>query len=54
VTTDHSHFTQRVIKIGIQQGHMDQVLDGLQPGEQVVTDGAIFLDNMLQAPPADD
>ena len=25
-------------------------VDGVQPGELVVTDGAIFLDNMLQAP----
>jgi multidrug efflux pump subunit AcrA (membrane-fusion protein) len=53
ITTDHSHFTQRVIKIGLQENDMDQVLDGLQPGELVVTDGAVFLDNMLQAP-ADD
>jgi hypothetical protein len=29
---------------------MVQILDGLSPGELVVTDGAIFLDNMLQAP----
>lgn len=54
VTTDQSHFTQRVIKIGLQNDGMDQVLDGLQPGELVVTDGAIFIDNMLQAPPDDD
>lgn len=54
VTTDRSHFVQRDIKIGLQNGGMDQVLDGLQPGELVVTDGAIFIDNMLQAPPDDD
>jgi membrane fusion protein, heavy metal efflux system len=54
VTTDRSHFIQRVIKIGLQNDGMDQVLDGLQPGELVVTDGAIFIDNMLQAPPDDD
>jgi multidrug efflux pump subunit AcrA (membrane-fusion protein) len=53
VTTDRSHFTQRVIKIGLQEKDMDQVMDGLQSGELVVTDGAVFLDNMLQAP-ADD
>ncbi len=50
VTTDRAHFTQRVVKIGLQENGMDQVLDGLKPGELVVTDGAIFLDNMLQAP----
>jgi multidrug efflux pump subunit AcrA (membrane-fusion protein) len=54
VTTDRAHFVQRVIKIGLQQDHTDQVLAGLNPGELVVTDNAIFLDNMLQAPPDDD
>lgn len=53
VTTDRSHFTQKVVKIGLTEHGMDQILDGLSSGEQVVTDGAIFLDNMLQAP-ADD
>lgn len=53
VTTDRTHFTQRVVKIGLEEHGMDQILDGLKSGEQVVTDGAIFLDNMLQAP-ADD
>ena len=32
---------------------MYQILDGLQPGELAVTDGAIFLDNMLLAPPTE-
>lgn len=53
VTTDRTHFTQKVVKIGLQEHGMDQILDGLTAGELVVTDGAIFLDNMLQAP-ADD
>jgi multidrug efflux pump subunit AcrA (membrane-fusion protein) len=53
VTADRSHFTQKVIKIGLQENNLDQVLDGLQPGELVVTDGAVFLDNMLQAPTDD-
>jgi multidrug efflux pump subunit AcrA (membrane-fusion protein) len=50
VTSDRTHFTQRVVKIGLQEQGMVQILDGLSPGELVVTDGAIFLDNMLQAP----
>ena len=54
VTTDRNHFVQRVVKIGLQNGKMDQILNGLQTGELVVTDGAIFLDNMLQAPPEGD
>jgi multidrug efflux pump subunit AcrA (membrane-fusion protein) len=50
VTTDRTHFTQKVVKIGLREHGMVQILDGLSPGELVVTDGAIFLDNMLQAP----
>ncbi len=53
VTTDRRHFTQRIIKTGMREDGEVQILDGLQRGELVVTDGAIFLDNMLQAP-ADD
>jgi len=52
-TTDRQHFTQQVIKVGLQNNGMDQVIDGLQPGETVVTDGAIFLDNMVNAVPSD-
>ena len=53
VTTDRHHFTQRVIKTGLQEGGEVQILGGLRRGELIVTDGAIFLDNMLQAPPSD-
>jgi cobalt-zinc-cadmium efflux system membrane fusion protein len=47
VTTDQHHFTQRKVKLGLQSADYDQILDGLKPGELVVTDGAVFLDNML-------
>jgi cobalt-zinc-cadmium efflux system membrane fusion protein len=47
VTTDQHRFTQRKVKLGLQSGGYDQILDGLKPGELVVTDGAVFLDNML-------
>jgi cobalt-zinc-cadmium efflux system membrane fusion protein len=47
VTTDRHHFTQRKVKLGQQSDDYDQILDGLKPGELVVTDGAVFLDNML-------
>jgi membrane fusion protein, heavy metal efflux system len=47
VTTDRHHFTQRKVKLGQQGADYDQILDGLKPGELVVTDGAVFLDNML-------
>jgi cobalt-zinc-cadmium efflux system membrane fusion protein len=46
VTTDRHHFKQRSIQIGLQSGGYDQVLEGLSTGEQVVTKGAMFLDNM--------
>ena len=51
VTTDRHHFTQRVVDVGLQHDGYDQILAGLQAGEQVVTEGAVFLDNMLTAPP---
>ena len=53
VTTDRHRFVQRPVKIGLQKDGMDEIVEGLQRGELAVTDGAIFLDNMLQAPPSD-
>jgi cobalt-zinc-cadmium efflux system membrane fusion protein len=47
VTSDRRHFTKRTVKIGLQQDGWDQILDGLSPGETVVTDGAVFLSNKL-------
>jgi cobalt-zinc-cadmium efflux system membrane fusion protein len=47
VSTDRHHFVQRVVKLGLQNDNHYQVLEGLRGGESVVTDGAIFLDNML-------
>jgi len=53
VTSDRRHFVQRVIKTGLRKDGRVQILAGLQPGELAVSDGAIFLSNMLQAPPTD-
>jgi cobalt-zinc-cadmium efflux system membrane fusion protein len=47
ITSDRRHFVKRTVKIGLQQDGWDQVLEGLQPGETVVTDGAVFLSNIL-------
>jgi cobalt-zinc-cadmium efflux system membrane fusion protein len=47
VTIDGHRFTERTIRIGLQQDGFDQVLDGLKAGEQVATDGAVFLSNAL-------
>ncbi len=53
VTTDRRTFTERIIKVGLRNDDHVQILDGLQRGELVVSDGAVFLSNMLQAPPSD-
>ena len=53
VTTDRHRFVQRIIKTGLRKDDQVQILDGLQRGELVVTDGAVFLSYMLQAPPTD-
>ena len=53
ITTDRRRFSQRIIKIGLRNDDRVQVLDGLRRGELVVTDNAVFLSNMLQAPPSD-
>jgi membrane fusion protein, heavy metal efflux system len=47
VTSDRRRFTQRAVKIGIQRDGYRQILEGVQAGELVATDGAIFLSNML-------
>jgi membrane fusion protein, heavy metal efflux system len=53
VTTDHHRFVQRIIETGMLEDGQVEILKGLQRGELVVTDGAVFLDNMLQAPSDD-
>ncbi len=53
VTTDRRRFTQRVIRTGLREDGQVQILDGLQPNELVVTRGAIYLDNMINAAPSD-
>jgi cobalt-zinc-cadmium efflux system membrane fusion protein len=53
VTTDRHHFVQRIIKTGLRKDEQVQILVGLRRGELAVTDGAVFLSNMLEAPPSD-
>ena len=53
VTTDRQHFVQRVVRTGLRQDGRVQILEGVQRGELVVSDGAVFLSNMLEAPPSD-
>ena len=53
VTSDRRHFTQQVIKTGLREDGEVQILAGLQPNELVVTQGAIYLDNVINAAPSD-
>lgn len=53
VTTDRHTFTKRTVKVGLQQDGWHQVVEGLKAGELAVTEGGVFLSNMLNAPPAD-
>jgi membrane fusion protein, heavy metal efflux system len=47
VTSDRRRFTQRVVKIGLQRDGYRQVLEGVERGALVATDGAVFLSNMF-------
>jgi len=47
VTTDRRRFEKRVVKTGLQQRGVTQIVDGLRAGEQIATDGAIFISNKL-------
>jgi membrane fusion protein, heavy metal efflux system len=47
VTADRRHFTKRTVRIGLQRDGYRQVLEGLQLGELVATEGALFLSNAL-------
>jgi cobalt-zinc-cadmium efflux system membrane fusion protein len=44
-TTDRHKFVKREIKIGLASGGFTEVLEGLQVGELVATDGSIFIAN---------
>lgn len=47
VTRDRHVFERRTVKIGTAQDDRRQILEGIAPGELVVTSGAIFLSNKL-------
>jgi len=53
VTSDRRHFRQRVIETGLREDGEVQILHGVRPDELVVTRGAIYLDNMINAAPSD-
>jgi cobalt-zinc-cadmium efflux system membrane fusion protein len=49
VTTDRHRFVKRTVGIGMEQAGLVQIVHGLEPGELVATEGAIFLSNMLNS-----
>jgi len=53
VTADRRHFTQKIVKPGLSRDGRVEILEGLENGELVVSEGAVFLSNMLETPPTD-
>jgi membrane fusion protein, heavy metal efflux system len=47
VTADRRRFTKRTVKTGLVHDGYNQILEGVQAGELVATEGAIFLSNAL-------
>jgi membrane fusion protein, heavy metal efflux system len=47
ITADRRRFTQRVVKTAKERDGYRQILDGVQAGELVATEGALFLSNAL-------
>ena len=43
VEGEEAKFTERPVKLGSSRGDLVQVLDGLKPGDKVVTNGSFFL-----------
>jgi len=53
VTTDRRRFIERTVQLGEPLDGEYPVMRGLRRGELAVTDGAVFLSNILYAPPTD-
>jgi membrane fusion protein, heavy metal efflux system len=53
VTADRRRFRERTVKLGEPLDGLYPVVQGLQRGELAVTDGAVFVSNILFAPPTD-
>jgi cobalt-zinc-cadmium efflux system membrane fusion protein len=47
VTADRRRFTKRTVKVGLQRDGYRQIVEGLQTGELIATEGALFLSNAL-------
>jgi len=46
-TTDRKHFIRRRVTPGLRQNNLVEIKAGLMTGEQLVSDGAIFLSNLV-------
>ncbi len=53
VTADRRHFHSQPLRLGLESDDRYQVLAGLERGELAVTEGGVFLSNLLHAPPSD-
>jgi membrane fusion protein, heavy metal efflux system len=47
VTADRRRFTKRTVKVGLVRDGYNQILEGVQAGDLVATEGALFLSNAL-------
>jgi len=54
VTIDGKRLVKRTVKVGLQQDGFSQVLEGLEAGERVATESALFLGNVLASGGASD
>ena len=43
VEGEEAKFTERPVKLGRARGNWVQVLEGIKPGDKVVTEGSFFL-----------
>jgi cobalt-zinc-cadmium efflux system membrane fusion protein len=47
VTDNGLTFVKRIVETGLRQDGYVQIVKGLKPGEQIATQGAVFLSNVL-------
>jgi len=45
-TNNGTDFRRRLVRIGIVQADLVQILDGLEPGETIALNKALFLSNL--------
>jgi cobalt-zinc-cadmium efflux system membrane fusion protein len=47
VTADRRRFTRRTVRVGLARDGYNQILEGVQAGDLVATEGALFLSNAI-------